>query len=198
MSYEVALLVFGIILLLVGLVGKVKARELEVGTSSRTARIVLASLGAALIALSFNPEGAKDIVRRLCPGRENVAAETSGACNNERDLSKICYVPFDTEFVEACNEQHGGDAAGVSACLQRNPSGRPGLSKSCADCYGAQMQCIRDKCILGGGHVCREPVGDMDACGKCRFFNCDLVAFECKVGRRDLNALNEICEARKR
>ena len=56
MSYEVTLLVFGILLLLVGLVGKVKAKEIEVGTSSRIVRIVLALLGIVLVVLSFNPD----------------------------------------------------------------------------------------------------------------------------------------------
>ena len=53
MSYEVALLVFGILLLLVGLVGKVKAKELEVGTSSTIIRIVTGLVGVALIVLSL-------------------------------------------------------------------------------------------------------------------------------------------------
>ena len=49
LSYEVALLLVGILLLLVGLVGKVKAKELEVGTSSTIARIATGLAGVALI-----------------------------------------------------------------------------------------------------------------------------------------------------
>ena len=59
MSYEVALLVFGILLLLVGLVGKVKAKELEIGTSSGIVRVVLSILGIVLVVLSFNPDIAR-------------------------------------------------------------------------------------------------------------------------------------------
>jgi len=56
MSHQVTLLVFGILLFLVGLVGKVKAKEIEVGTSSRLARLVLALVGIVLVVLSFNPK----------------------------------------------------------------------------------------------------------------------------------------------
>jgi hypothetical protein len=62
MDYKVALLVFGILLFIVGLVGKVKAKELEVGTSSRIVRLVMSLLGIVLIVLSFNPEIVKTIV----------------------------------------------------------------------------------------------------------------------------------------
>ncbi|MDH3422971.1 MAG: hypothetical protein OEN00_08255 [Gemmatimonadota bacterium] len=55
MDYNVALLVFGILLLLVGLVGKVKAKELEIGTSSKVARTVIGLIGALLVALSLAP-----------------------------------------------------------------------------------------------------------------------------------------------
>ena len=53
MDYYVALLVFGVLLLLLGLVGKVKAKELEVGTSNVTVRIVTTLVGSVLIVLSF-------------------------------------------------------------------------------------------------------------------------------------------------
>ena len=52
MNYETALLVFGILLLLIGLVGQVKAKELEVGTSNAVARTVIGVVGAVLIGLS--------------------------------------------------------------------------------------------------------------------------------------------------
>ncbi len=60
MTFDVALLVFGVLLLLVGLVGKVKAKELEVGTNSRVARSVIGLIGAAMLALSFNPDLVKE------------------------------------------------------------------------------------------------------------------------------------------
>ncbi len=56
MSYEVTLLVFGILLLLLGLVGKIKAKEIEVGTSSATVRVVTSLVGIVLLVLSFNPD----------------------------------------------------------------------------------------------------------------------------------------------
>ena len=56
MSYQVTLLVFGILLMLLGLVGKIKAKEIEVGTSSAIVRIVTGFIGIVLIVLSFNPE----------------------------------------------------------------------------------------------------------------------------------------------
>lgn len=60
MTFEVTLLIFGILLLLVGLIGSVKAKELEVGTNSRVVRIVLTILGVALIIVSFNPDLVRD------------------------------------------------------------------------------------------------------------------------------------------
>ena len=53
MEYTVILLSLGVALLLVGLIGKVKAKELEVGTSNKTARIILGVIGFLFIALSF-------------------------------------------------------------------------------------------------------------------------------------------------
>lgn len=56
MSFEVALLIFGILLSLVGLLGKVKAKELEIGTSNKIVRIALFLVGMLFIILSFNPK----------------------------------------------------------------------------------------------------------------------------------------------
>ncbi|UCG94255.1 MAG: hypothetical protein JSW13_00335, partial [Candidatus Aerophobus sp.] len=53
MTYEATLLVFGILLLLIGLVGKVKAKELEIGTSSTIARTIIGILGIILIVVSL-------------------------------------------------------------------------------------------------------------------------------------------------
>ena len=57
-NYYVALLIFGIILLLLGLLGKVKAKELEVGTDSVIVRVVTTLIGSSLIIASFvvNPD----------------------------------------------------------------------------------------------------------------------------------------------
>jgi hypothetical protein len=67
MSYEVTLLIFGILLLLVGLIGKVKAQQLEVGTDSVAARGVIAILGALLVVFSLNP----DLARSLLPASKD-------------------------------------------------------------------------------------------------------------------------------
>jgi len=52
-TFEVALFISGILLILVGLVGRIKARELEVGTDSKVTRVIVGVLGAAFVALSF-------------------------------------------------------------------------------------------------------------------------------------------------
>lgn len=58
MSFQVALLVFGTLLLLLGLVGRIKAREFEVGASNPVVRGIAVALGAGFIAAAFlaNPE----------------------------------------------------------------------------------------------------------------------------------------------
>ena len=55
MEHETTLLVFGILLLLIGLVGQVKARELEIGTSNILTRAVIGLIGVLFIVLSFIP-----------------------------------------------------------------------------------------------------------------------------------------------
>lgn len=61
MSYEVTLLFFGILLIIVGLVGKVKAKEVEIGAKNKVVRIVMGVIGVSLTILSFSP----DIVREF-------------------------------------------------------------------------------------------------------------------------------------
>lgn len=63
MSYEVTLLVFGILLLLIGLIGKVKAQQLEVGTDSAVARVVIAIFGSLLVVFSLNPDVPRSFIR---------------------------------------------------------------------------------------------------------------------------------------
>ncbi|MCZ6595998.1 MAG: hypothetical protein O6943_13955 [Bacteroidetes bacterium] len=82
MSYEVTLLVFGILLLLVGLLGKVKAKEIEVGTSSRIVRIVLSLLGIVFVVSSFNP----DIIKSFLPTPPN---QTDPGDTTKRDSTGI-------------------------------------------------------------------------------------------------------------
>ncbi len=53
MTYQVAMLGFGLLLLLVGLIGRVKAKEVEIGTTSMFARVATALIGSVLVVLSF-------------------------------------------------------------------------------------------------------------------------------------------------
>ena len=59
-----------------------------------------------------------------------------GACLNDADLGMVCAPTFADDFVTGCGRGAAGDAAGTSACLQRDP---PGLSQElrrllrCAD-----------------------------------------------------------------
>lgn len=52
-EFPAVLLTLGVILLLVGLVGKVKAREMEVGAENKTVRFIIGSIGAVFIALAL-------------------------------------------------------------------------------------------------------------------------------------------------
>ncbi len=81
MDYEVALLLFGLILLLLGLVGRVKAKEIEVGTSSAMARIVAAAVGVLFIVFSFAP----DLPRSLLSGFTDAEEEVSDTAEEHLD-----------------------------------------------------------------------------------------------------------------
>ena len=52
-SYDVALLIAGVGLLTLGLVGKIKVKELEVGTQHRAVRLITSLLGVIFIVLSL-------------------------------------------------------------------------------------------------------------------------------------------------
>jgi hypothetical protein len=71
----------------------------------------------------------------------------TGACLNDADLGMVCAPSFADDFVTDCGRGAAGDAAGTSACLQRDP---PGLSQECADCYGAQTACVATNCLSAG------------------------------------------------
>ena len=75
MPYEVILLVLGILLLLIGFVGKVKAREFQVETNSGMARIVMAFVGIVLVVLSFNP----DITKTFLSSPKQMGEDTQGS-----------------------------------------------------------------------------------------------------------------------
>ena len=78
MTYEVGLLSFGILLMLLGLIGKIKAKELEVGTSSVIVRVVTLIIGLFLIVLSFNPEILKNYLSNLAGPTQDPAVEVTG------------------------------------------------------------------------------------------------------------------------
>ena len=91
MSYEVTLLVFGILLILVGLLGKVKAKELEVGTSSRTARAVIAVLGIVLVIFSFNPDITRSYISTALSEKED------GEQGNQQLIEEDEQVPLEEQ-----------------------------------------------------------------------------------------------------
>lgn len=57
MEFSIALLTFGVILLLVGIAGKIQAKELSVGTDSAISRVVIGIVGAVLIAMALSQQG---------------------------------------------------------------------------------------------------------------------------------------------
>lgn len=56
-GFEIALLTTGVVLFLLGLVGRVKTKDIEVGTANKLARVVGGVLGIVFICLSFAPHG---------------------------------------------------------------------------------------------------------------------------------------------
>lgn len=62
MEFEVVLLIAGLLLIVVGVVGQVKFKEVEIGAKNRAARITLGVLGLALTVISFNPNVVKGLI----------------------------------------------------------------------------------------------------------------------------------------
>ena len=85
MNYYVALLVFGTLLLLLGLLGQVKAKELEVGTSNVAVRIVTTLVGSVLIVLSFvfNPDISMPNINGSAE-QQSIAAEKAAEKERQR------------------------------------------------------------------------------------------------------------------
>jgi hypothetical protein len=52
-EFPVVLLTLGVTLLLVGLIGKVKTKDMEVGTENKIVRVIVGSIGAAFVALAL-------------------------------------------------------------------------------------------------------------------------------------------------
>ena len=93
------------------------------------------------------------------------AVTPGAACTNATDLPKVCSDEI-TAQVTTCATTAAGAAAATSTCLQADP---PALSADCADCYGAQTQCIRDNCVFAGDSVCLPPALPTDPlCEACR------------------------------
>ena len=86
------------------------------------------------------------------------------ACLDSADLAMVCMPDFGDTYVGPCATTASGDGAATSACLQEDP---PALSTDCADCFGAQVECIRDNCVLGASNVCFPPIEDQEACDAC-------------------------------
>jgi hypothetical protein len=86
------------------------------------------------------------------------------ACLSSADLTMVCMSDFGDNYIAPCATEASGAAAGTSACLQEDP---PALSADCADCLGAQVECIRDNCVLGANNACFPPIADQDACDQC-------------------------------
>ena len=86
----------------------------------------------------------------------------TGACINDSDLDVVCMPTFTDDVLTPCATAASGDGAATSMCLQGE-----GVSADCADCYGTDVQCVRDNCVIGGGGVCFPPVMDQEACDQC-------------------------------
>jgi hypothetical protein len=52
-EFPVVLLTLGVTLLLLGLVGRVKTRDMEVGTEYKTVRVIIGSIDAAFVVLAL-------------------------------------------------------------------------------------------------------------------------------------------------
>jgi hypothetical protein len=53
-EFPAVLLTLGVTLLLVGLVGRIKTKDMEVGTENKTVRFIIGVIGAAFIALALS------------------------------------------------------------------------------------------------------------------------------------------------
>jgi len=113
-------------------------------------------------------------------GMGGMGGSVTDACVNAEDLAMVCMETFGDDFVAPCATAASGDAAATSTCLQVEPPAGPGLSEECADCYGAQSQCIRDNCVFGGDSVCLPPNQNTEECLACRDSSgCDAAAASC-------------------
>ena len=94
MTYEVALLTFGVILLLLGLIGRVKAKEIDVGTSSAMARLTVGIIGVVLVVLSFDPVGVTSkIASQFGKGEQAAVAPTPTSVPAPTPLPTLASTP---------------------------------------------------------------------------------------------------------
>lgn len=113
-------------------------------------------------------------------GVGGMGGSVTDACLNAEDLSMVCMETFGDDYVAPCATTALGDGAATSTCLQTEPPEGPGLSMDCADCYGAQTECIRDNCVFAGGAVCSPPNENSPDCLTCRdSAGCDAAAETC-------------------
>jgi hypothetical protein len=117
-------------------------------------------------------------------GDGGMGGSVTDACLNAEDLAMVCMETFGDDYVAPCATTALGDGAATSTCLQREPPAGPGLTMDCADCFGAQTQCIRDNCVLSGDAVCSPPNQNSQACLGCRDSSgCDAAAATCTGDR---------------
>ena len=102
------------------------------------------------------------------------------ACLGATDLAMVCMETFGDDYVSPCATAASGAAAATSTCLQTAAPEGAGLSADCADCYGAQTECIRDNCVLGANNSCFPPNQNSPDCLDCRDSSgCDAAAATC-------------------
>jgi hypothetical protein len=97
-------------------------------------------------------------------GTAGGGGEITDACTNAEDAAKVCDENYET-WISDCATEASGDGEETSACLQMEPAS---LSADCADCAGAQVECVRDNCVFGEDQSCLPPVADQAACDQCQ------------------------------
>jgi len=92
----------------------------------------------------------------------------NGACTNE-DISILIKSNFASDM-KVCGKKCWGAKACVSKCM----STKEGISTPCADCYGAESQCVSKHCFA----TCMSNP-DGEACKTCATSHCETGAFAC-------------------
>lgn len=75
------------------------------------------------------------------------AATLQGACNNNRD-KRIAINPYNEDFaatLAACAAASLANTKETSQCIQED---YPGLSQTCAQCFGQVAYCTKENCLF--------------------------------------------------